>query len=535
MAIYNQQVDTEGCAVSDEALSTRAAITSLGAMEIIWVVLCFIGASLAYALHVSKLPLWSDELAAITTVRRPFVEGLLQLQDYAAPMYQLLLRLFVQNDYPPAWVIRAPAVVFALLGLLACWWLARVLFGRRVAALSLALLTVNMPFARYAMEGRPYSMFLLFSAVSMVTFYRLMYRGGFWYMASYVASTTLLLYSHYYGFLVIPAQVGYAMIEARFKRVGSRDFGRIAMAFGLVTVFAIPALWLISRYLQSGAPGTVGWLERPDIMDLLIQPGRLLGNPGLGVLCVVSLVAAIWWQRSPSDETAPLLETSVQSVGMRQRSAYRSPALLCVLWVVSSLYLLLAVSHFIRPVYQLRYGLPAIVPLIILSVVLISRLRPFVQVIILMLVLFFTLSGTMKVFQGKIFPYNNGYPQLVAWLHQVNDDQSPVFVTDWAYCDGFINPEAYGMRYYGSQTKNIKLLPLRYPYQQAILNPNQLTVDSRFFVVGYMGRDLIDQYLKSQPRDYRTRQFGHLWLYEAEKEGSTARWLQSSQQSRGGV
>jgi hypothetical protein len=91
------------------------------------------------------------------------------------------------------------------------------------------------------------------------------------------------------------------------------------------------------------------------------------------------------------------------------------------------------------------------------------------------------------------------------------------------------------MRYYGSQTKNIKLLPLRYPYQQAILYPNQLKVDSRFFVVGYMGRDLIDQYLKSQPRDYRIRRFGHLWLYEAEKEGSTARWLQSSQQSRGGV
>ena len=519
----NRQTATKGFSLLNKILSTRPSDRSLSAMEIAWVVLCCIGTCVAYSLQILRNPLWSDELATIITVRRPFIEGLLQLQDYSAPMYQLLLRMFVHNDYPPEWLIRAPAVVFALVGLLACWWLARMLFGRWVAVLSMTLLTVNPEFLRYAAEGRPYSMFLLFSSVSMVTFYRLMYRGGFWYMAAYVVSTSLLLYSHYYGFLVIPAQVGYAVIEALFKRVGSRDFGRIATAFGLVTVSAIPALWLISRYLQIGAPATIGWMKTPHLMDLLVQPGKLLGNSALGLLCTVSLVAAVYWKSSPFDEIALSRGTSVKGVGGRQWLARRSPALLCVLWIASSLYFLIFVSLFIRPLYHLRYGLPAMVPLTILSMALISRLRPLPQVMILLLVLLLLIPGTINEFKGERYPYATGHPQLVEWLQQINGDQSPVFVADWPYCDGFINPEAYGLRYYGFPANKITLLPLRYPYKQAIRDTAKLPANSRFFVVSFMGRDSIDNYLKSQPRDYRIHRFGHLRLFEVEKEGVTAR------------
>ena len=164
--------------------------------EIIWLSLIVITASLMAVSMMKTRELWTDEFAGILTVLPPFKDSLMQLQDYAAPLYQVILRVLVDSEYPPEWIIRGPAFICSILGLIATWWFARTLFGRRVAAITIVFIAVNPFFRSYSVEGRPYTMFLFFSVLSMVTFYKWMNRSGIKTMLPYVMSTMCLVYSH---------------------------------------------------------------------------------------------------------------------------------------------------------------------------------------------------------------------------------------------------------------------------------------------------------------------------------------------------
>jgi hypothetical protein len=133
--------------------------------------------------------------------------------------------------------------------------------------------------------------------------------------------------------------------------------------------------------------------------------------------------------------------------------------------------------------------------------------------------------GTLKLLKNP----RTDYPKLVEKLRLLNDDQSPVFVTDWPYCENFINPEALGLRYYGYEKTKIELLPPRYPHKVAIRNPIQLPSDRHLFVVCFIGRNKIEKYLKDRPRAFRMFRFGHLRLFEIEKEMLPARWLRADE------
>lgn len=494
-------------------------------MEVGALLLCCSLAALIYAAVLSRNSLWCDELITLITVRRSFVEGLLQLQDYAAPLYQLLLRLLVHEDFPAEWLIRAPAFVCAVLGLVAIWWLARLLLGMRVAVLTLALVALNPVFVYYSGEGRPYSMFLLFSVLSMGSFYRLVSSGGLSTLIFYVISTVFLIYTHYLGFLLLPAQATYALADIIVMRRGRQRTVRIALAFGAITLMALPSLWLFSRYLLSGATGIVGWIPRPKVTDLLWlrQAGRLLGDPILGVLWIGSAVSAFLLGPSSSN-AGPSLETPFHQAP-RHWLINRAPIFFCLLWVFSSLYFPLVISYFVRPVYYTRYGLPVLVPLAIVIATVVSRFHTKTQVLVMVVILALPLHGTRNLLK---YPRAD-YPKLVEKLRELNDDQSPLFVTDWPYCEKFINPEAYGLRYYGYEKTKIELLPLRYPLQVAIRDPSQLPSDQHLFVVCFQGWKAIEEYLKDQPRAFRMFKFGHLHLFEIEKEMVPAGWLRADE------
>ena len=80
-------------------------------------------------------------------------------------LYYLLLRIwlhFGQSEF----FIRSLSVVIAAATIPAIYWLARLLYDRRVALIAAALLTVNAYSVRYAQEARSYALFLLLATLS---------------------------------------------------------------------------------------------------------------------------------------------------------------------------------------------------------------------------------------------------------------------------------------------------------------------------------------------------------------------------------
>jgi hypothetical protein len=513
-----QTPETHVDAAHPEMRRTEPPRTGFGLSEIAWMLLCSVVATTVYALNSGDSPLWLDEFATVNIVRLPFVDSLLQLQDHSSPLYQMLLRLLVHEEYPAESLIRAPAVIFAGFSLIATWWLARSLFGPWVAAVTIGLLAINPGFTRYAIEGRPYSMFVLFSVLSMGTFYRLVHRGGHLNLLAYVASTGLLVYSHPYSFFVFPAQAAYVLANTLINRHCRQFLGLMAVAFGALTVIAAPAIWLLSRCLRAGVrtPNDLSkWKERLLDMDFFSLAGSLVADPILGALCGVVLLSSLWLGRSPFDEYAPSSGVS-NSRALRHWLVRRNPALLCVLWVASSLLLLKIVVSIVGNVFYFRYALPVTAPLLILSVAMLRRFKLSVQVVTLALLLTLIVPKTIISLCGVY-----GHPHLIKFLHQINDDQSPVFVHDAVW-------DTYALRYYGLPEDQFQALPLGYLRDPTIPEVSHLPSDRRFFLVDWnSSRNKVASFFQNHPRAYRIHDFDTVCLFEVEKVGTPARWLRS--------
>lgn len=469
-------------------------------MNYLWVLLCCLGSGVIAAIYSSNRCLWADELVTLITVRRPFMEGLLQLVDYSAPLHQLILRLIVHNAFPPEWVIRAPAFLFALLGLVSIWWLAKTLFDTRVAALSIFIVAFNPVFLDYAAEGRPYTMFLFFSAISIGTFYKFILYNSPYYLFFYVCSSVLLIYSHYYGLLIFPAEVLLFLTYIIMKR-NINNIKEIISAFCAVGIFSIPALWMISRYIDSGLPGIANWLETPRLKSLFFFD--IFRDKIMAILCIWAFIMALIAVYN-SLKGHKHLKENIHKVNLESlRSSYLS-TLICFYWIGTSFYSLLFISYFFKPLFYVRYVLPAIVPCAILLSVATCKMPRSVQILVFALIV----ASIIPQLRTQLADVRNDYSEVVSQLRKTNPDNKIVHVAYFSLESADSTTE-YGLRYYGYNEPNIVA---GFGFKEARL----LQTDGHYFIVDELRKyeNDIYAYLKETSREYKIMEYGHLTLFE---------------------
>ena len=486
-----------------------------------FIILCNIFFTILCIYFIINRCLWTDEINTIITVRRPFIDGLLQLQDYSAPLYQLILRLLVFSDNPPEWLIRIPSVIFGILGILASWFFTRRLFGRKVATLTMVLITINPVYIYYSTEARPYSLFILMTVLSMWTFYNLLITNSIKNMIIYIITTSLLLYSHYLGLFTILGQATYTISVFLLQEKNLRNFARVFYAFGLVLVISSPSLFLLSRYIFSGAPGAVGWILKPSITTF-ISMTSLFGSKIISVFFIVALITEIWGRPFIFNGEYFWFEKPKKDISISDWWGLRCNTLFCLCWIIYSFFIVLIKFN------VTRYTVPAIVPISIIISLSINRIKSkkILSAVILFLLLMMTsnINNVQKLTEAK-------YYELINFLRDNNNAQTQIFVADWAYCDNFINPELYGLRYYGLNEINIKLLKINFPYNVSIAHPEQLSADKHLYIVNFhlIIRHFLDNFLRSQPRPFRKIDFGSITVFEIERQGYTADWSSSKE------
>ena len=134
-----------------------------------WItVLLLLGACVAARLWclVCK-PFWFDEAYSVELARidwRNFAH-LLWWREANMSLYYLLLRGWMHLGQSP-FFIRTLSVIFSAATLPAVYWLARLLFNRRVAIIAASLFAFNAYSVRYSQEARSYALFLLLTTLS---------------------------------------------------------------------------------------------------------------------------------------------------------------------------------------------------------------------------------------------------------------------------------------------------------------------------------------------------------------------------------
>src|SRR5579863_6184818 len=165
-------------------------------------------------------PFWFDECFSVEVARigwQNFLH-LLWWREANMSLYYVLLRIWLHFGHSP-FFIRSLSAVIAAATLPAVYWLARLLYDRRVALIAAALFAFNAYDVRYAQEVRSYSLFVLLATLCSGFLIAWLQQPTRRHWRGYVLFSILAVYAHFYALLMIAVQ-GLALYPLGGTRFG---------------------------------------------------------------------------------------------------------------------------------------------------------------------------------------------------------------------------------------------------------------------------------------------------------------------------
>ena len=258
--------------------------------------------------------LWFDEVFSVHAAEHDWA-GMLRFvaQDLVhPPLFYALLKIWIGLGGEGLFWLRLLPVLFSVMAIVPFLYLCRELkFDSRVATLALFLFAVNGSLIKYTQTLRMYSMLMFLSLLSIWLFARYFNRGKGWVWL--VIVNVFLVYTHYFGWLVLGAEMLAILMFQRIK------IARMAAMVGIVAGAFIP--WLISLWNAasngSDLAQNIAWQERPAIREVaallldLAEPAYFQASstePGsiylisVPILLIIAAALGVHISRSRSDE-----------------------------------------------------------------------------------------------------------------------------------------------------------------------------------------------------------------------------------------
>ncbi len=231
--------------------------------------------------------LWFDEIFGIHAAEHPWgsILPFIALDLIHPPLFYLLLKIWIGFGGESLFWLRLFPVVFAVIAIFPFLALCKELklsFWTKMFALF--FFAVNGSLIKYAQEVRMYSLLLCLALFSMWLFSRYLNRAkGF---VPLLIVNVLLVYAHYFGWLVIGAEVAAILFLERTRL--RRFMAMTAVVMVCFSAWAIAIYWASGR--GSGLGQNIGWTMRPGLKAI--------------TQFVLNLVEPFYYQASSADPIA---------------------------------------------------------------------------------------------------------------------------------------------------------------------------------------------------------------------------------------
>ena len=215
--------------------SRRTALLLLGALVV---------AGLALRLAVPR-GIWLDEAISIHQARLSLHDLFVNLYngDRQPPFYHLVLWLTVRAFGHGEFAVRLPSLIAGTLMIPVLYELGRELYDRRTGLIAAAFVTVSPLLVWYSQEVRMYEFAALFGLLALLTQLRAIRNGTMLNWAAYVLATAALLWSHYFGLVLIAVQqLFFIAVIVHRRRAGQPVKG---LALGYLYSLAVLILQLV--------------------------------------------------------------------------------------------------------------------------------------------------------------------------------------------------------------------------------------------------------------------------------------------------
>jgi hypothetical protein len=205
--------------------------------------------------------LWFDEIFSVHAAEHDWQDlfGFVAQDLIHPPLFYSLLKIWIAAFGESLFCLRLFPVLFSALALVPFYFLCRRLkLNYSTIALAFAFLAVNGALIKYAQEVRMYSVLLFFSLLSLWLFARFFDMGK-----SFTALTivnVLLIYTHYFGWLVVLAEIVAIAVLQREKI--KQIFLMTAIAAASFAPWAF-AVWQ-AKQTDAQLSQNLGWADNPD-------------------------------------------------------------------------------------------------------------------------------------------------------------------------------------------------------------------------------------------------------------------------------
>ena len=216
--------------------------------------------------HLADSCLWFDEIFSVHAAEHTW-GSLFKFvaQDLIhPPLFYATLKLWIGIGGESLLWLRMLPVAFSALALVPFAYLCKELkFSNSVLLLSLAFLAVNGSLIKYTQTLRMYSMLMFLSLVSIWLFARYFNRGKSFVPLLIV--NFLLIYTHYFGWLVIGSEIIAILV---FQLIKWRRMVTMAVVLSLSFIPWIWAVWQAAR-AGSDVGQNISWMARPGHWEIL--------------------------------------------------------------------------------------------------------------------------------------------------------------------------------------------------------------------------------------------------------------------------
>lgn len=216
--------------------------------------------------HLTDSCLWFEEIFGIHAAGHSWSEMLNFVAQNLIhpPLFYILLKIWMLIGGGDLFWLRSFPVLFSILALVPFYFLCRRLkLSRLTFSVALAFLAFNGALIKYAQEVRMYSLVLFFALFSMWFFTRFLHLGkNIWLLT---IANILLVYTHYFGWFVVFAEVISILVLQRIK------IRQILIMFGITLLGFAPWIFAVFRVSQINADVSqnVGRIPKPNLTEII--------------------------------------------------------------------------------------------------------------------------------------------------------------------------------------------------------------------------------------------------------------------------
>ncbi len=315
--------------------------------------------------------LWFDEIFSIHAAELdlPNLIWFVAQDLIHPPLFYGLLKIWISIGGENLFWLRFFPVFFATIAIIPFFLLCRQLkLSHSAIALALTFFAVNGSFIKYAQEVRMYSLLLCFGLFSLLFFVRFLNWGkGFNLL---IIINILLVYSHYFGWLIVASEVLAVVLLARQRL--KQIFVMLLITF-LSFAPWIFAIWEAAE-INSNVGQNIGWMTKPNLLSIF--------------QFVFDLVEPIYFEQSNRDASAiylitlPILAFGIIAFGFffadwkNETAVGKRNFLLLLIFAFTPILLAFFVSWILPySVWGTRHLIIAFAPFAILSAIAFSKIK----------------------------------------------------------------------------------------------------------------------------------------------------------------